>query len=332
MGAYVDAYYGFTTSKIMDNNIPYFVNMHRNKEFNINLAYIDLKFTAKNFRARFVPGFGSYINANYASEPGSLKNIVEASAGFRLFKNKDVWVDAGVLGSPYTNENCISKDHLMYTRSFAPEYVPYYISGLKLTVPLSNKVSAYLYLINGWQQIQDNNDNKAIGTQIEYRPNSKNLFNWNTFIGDERSLTSPLNRMRYFTDIYWIYNPEGKFSITSCIYMGNQKLLETDGKKSNNYWWQANVIGRYTFNNKWSLSGRIEYFNDDKNVQLNAINPMIGFRTFSSGLCLNIKVNDQAMVRFEGRRFFSPDNVYNDSKGLPDKNMTWFISNTTIWF
>ncbi|NJN00112.1 MAG: outer membrane beta-barrel protein, partial [Phormidesmis sp. RL_2_1] len=53
----------------------------------------------------------------------------------QLFKNKQIWLDAGVFGSPYTNESAISKDHLMYTRSFAPEYVPYYLAGVKLSVP-----------------------------------------------------------------------------------------------------------------------------------------------------------------------------------------------------
>lgn len=332
IGGYVDAYFGGTNSKVSDNNIPYFVSMHRNNEFNINLAFIDLRYIDKNFRARFAPGVGTYINANYAAEPGSLKNIVEASAGFRLFNNKEIWIDAGVLGSPYTNESAISKDHFMYTRSFAPEYVPYYISGIKLSMPISSKINAYLYLINGWQQIQDSNSGKSIGTQIEYRPNNKNLLNWNTYLGDERSVSSPTNRMRYFTDVFWIYNPEGKFSITSCVYIGNQQRLDIMDKESNNYWWQANMIGRYTFNSKWSLSGRIEYFNDNKNVQITAINPVFGFKTFSGGLCLNVKVHNQAMLRFEGRHFLSPDNVYTDSDNFPSKSMTWFISNTTIWF
>ncbi|MBK8373095.1 MAG: outer membrane beta-barrel protein [Saprospiraceae bacterium] len=165
------------------------------------------------------------MNANYQAEPNTLQNIVEASAGFRLFKKKEIWIDAGVIGSPYTNESAISKDHLMYTRSLAPEYVPYYLSGIKFSIPINKKINLYAYLINGWQQIQDVNKGKAIGTQVEYRPNNLNLINWNVYIGDERSQVSPQNRMRYFTDVYWIYNPEGKFSITSCAYVGNQNRL-----------------------------------------------------------------------------------------------------------
>lgn len=331
IGGYVDLYYGNTFSNTNSNNIPYFVSMARNNELTVNLAYLDLRYNSENFRARIVPGFGTYMNANYAAEPGSLRNIVEGSAGVKLSKTKEIWLDAGVLGSPYTNESAISKDHLMYTRSLAPEYVPYYLSGVKLSMPLSSKVNAYLYLLNGWQQIQDNNAGKSLGTQIEYRPDGNNLINWNTYIGDERSVASPESRMRYFTDLYWIYN-KNKFSATACVYVGNQIKTGSPTVQSNNIWWQGNFIGRYSFTDRISLSGRVEYFNDENNIQITPINSVGAFKTFSGGLCLNVKVNENAMFRFEGRHFTSNSELYLDNNNVPTKNMTWIISNMTVWF
>lgn len=329
IGGYIDMYYGNNFSNA--NNISYFTSMARNNELTINLAYIDLRYAEKNFRARLVPGFGTYMNANYDSEPGTLRNIVEASAGVKLSKTKDVWLEAGVLGSPYTNESAISRDHLMYTRSLAPEFVPYYLSGVKLSVPLNKKINAYLFVINGWQQIQDNNEAKSIGTQIEYRPNDKNLFNWNTYIGDERSASNPAFRMRYFSDLYWIYNKEN-FSITACAYWGNQIKLNPANVKTNNFWWQGNIIGRYTFNDKMSLSARIEYFNDANNIQITPINPVGAFKTFGGGLCVNYKLNEHVLFRLEGRQFLSSSNLYRDNDNQPNSNMTWLISNMTVWF
>lgn len=81
-------------------------------------------------------------------------------------------------------------------------------------------------MINGWQQIKDNNDKKSVGTQLEFKPNAKHTINWNTYIGDERSTTAPQNRMRYFSDIFWLYNLDGKWSMTSCIYLGKQEQLK----------------------------------------------------------------------------------------------------------
>ena len=160
---YIDTYYAYDFNKPASGNRPYSVSMARHNEFTINLAYVSVKYSSSRLRGKFVPGFGTYMNANYTNESSSLRNIVEASAGVKLWKNKNVWLDVGVFGSPYTNESAISKDHLAYTRSFAPEYVPYYLSGVKLSVPLSAKLNAYFYLLNGWQQIQDVNNNKSKG-------------------------------------------------------------------------------------------------------------------------------------------------------------------------
>ena len=323
---YLDVYYAYNFNDPTSKDQPYFVSMNRHKEVNINLAYIDIKYSSSRLRARFVPGFGTYINANYASETGSLKNIVEGSAGIKIFPKKEIWIDAGVFGSPYTNESAISKDHLAYTRSFAPEYVPYYLTGVKLTMPLSSKVTAYLYLLNGWQQIQDQNKTGAIGTQLEYRPNENLLINWDTYIGDERSATDTTIGKRYFSDIYFIYS-KGKFSATGCAYAGIQK----QAKNKNGIWWQANLIGRYSMTKKLSTSARIEYFDDPNGVQIIPITKIKGFSSYSSSLGLNYKLADNILLRFEGRTFFSDKEVYARDRAAV-KNSNSITSNITIWF
>jgi hypothetical protein len=322
---YIDSYYSYDFNKPPGANRPYFVSMARHNEMTINLAYIDIKYSSSRLRARFVPGFGTYINANYAAENGSLKNIVEASTGIKLWSNKNIWIDFGVFGSPYTNESAISKDHLAYTRSFAPEYVPYYLSGVKLTTPLSKKITAYFYLLNGWQQIGDINDNKAIGTQLEYRPTDYLLINWNTFAGKESSVTDATSGARYFTDVFFIYSKD-KWSMTGCAYIGSQKQAS-----GNATWWTANLIARYNLTNKLSVTGRIEYFEDLKGVQIAPINPTNGFNSYSSSLGLNLKVAENVLWRTEGRTFFSEKAVY-QRDGNPVQSSNLITTNLTIWF
>ena len=68
---YIDAYYAYDFNKPVGGNRPYFVSMARHNEMTINLAFVDVKYSSSRLRARFVPGFGTYINANYAKEPGA---------------------------------------------------------------------------------------------------------------------------------------------------------------------------------------------------------------------------------------------------------------------
>jgi hypothetical protein len=323
---YIDGYYAYDFNKPSGGNRPYSISMARHNEMTINLAFLDLKYSSSRLRARFVPGFGTYINANYANEPGALKNIVEASAGIKLFKTKSIWFDFGVFGSPYTNESAISKDHLAYTRSFAPEYVPYYLSGAKISATLSSKLNAYIYVVNGWQQMQDANASKSIGTQLEYRPNNNWLLNWNTYIGNENTPTEPTYSTRYFTDFFFIYS-KGKLSATGCAYIGLQKRDQA----SDAYWWQANLIGRYAFTDKISATVRAEYFEDQNQVLANPITGVQGFNCYSSSLVLNAKPAENMLLRMEWRTFYSPNYVF-ERNGKAVNNNNLITTSVAIWF
>jgi hypothetical protein len=323
---YIDAYYCYDFNKPTSGNRPYFVSMARHNEMTINLAFVDVKYSSSRLRARLVPGFGTYINANYVNEPGALKNIVEANAGIKLFKTKSIWFDFGVFGSPYTNESAISKDHLTYTRSFAPEYVPYYLSGAKISVSIAKKWNAYFYLINGWQQMQDANAGKSIGTQLEYRPNNNWLLNWNMYIGSETTSTNPEFGTRYFTDFFFIYS-KGKWSATGCAYIGLQKRDGLNGAT----WWQANLITRYDITPKLSVTGRVEYFDDDNEVMITPTTGVLGFSSYSSSLGLNAKPAENVLFRLEWRGFYSNKDLFERS-GSPTQTSNMFTGNVTIWF
>ncbi|MES2554584.1 MAG: outer membrane beta-barrel protein [Bacteroidota bacterium] len=332
IGGLIDTYYGFDFNQPETSDRPYFVSSPRHNEININLAYIELQYINERVRGRLVPGFGTYINSNYINEKGSLKNLIEANVGVRLSKKRDIWVDAGILGSPFTNETAVSKDHLMYTRSFAPEYVPYYLSGVKISMPLGKKIKAYGYILNGWQVISDVNNPLSVGTQIEYRPSNTVLINWDTYIGDEYSKATPENRTRYFTDVYLIYNSSKKLSLTSCAYVGLQDRKDSLGIESRAFWWQANVIASYQFNKTVSLAARLEYFNDLQSVQVVPITSVNGFDSYSAGLCMNVKIGGNALFRLEGRTFYSDRNMFISADNQEVNWSNLLITNLTVWF
>lgn len=330
IGAYMDLYYGYSFNKPVNHRVPYISCMNRHNEFNVNLAFIDLRYQSEKVRARLVPGFGTYMNENYDAEPGSLRNIVEASAGIRLNEKRRIWLDAGVLGSPYTNESAISKDHLMYTRSLSSEYTPFYLSGLKLSVPLNAKTNFAFYLVNGWQQITDQNNGKSVGTQFEFKLNKNNLLNWNTYIGDERSALTPWNRVRYFSDIYWLFDAGKKWSFSSCIYAGIQMKKDYQGNTYSPRWWQANFISSYRLSERLSIAGRVEYFSDPDKTILPAMGAE-GFTGGSASINCSYKLSEKALVRFEGRHFLSRTPQFTDSNSSLSNHLTWLIVNLTVW-
>ena len=329
----VDVYYGHDLGQTSGIDRPYAASSARLHEITINMAYISFKYENEKVRVLFTPGFGTYINTNNAKEPGSLKNILEANAGIRLSKKKEVWLDAGIFGAPYTNETALSKDQIMYSRSLSAENSPYYLSGVRLTYPLSKKVNGYLYLVNGWQQMADKNKPLAIGTQIEYRPTNKLLINWSTYVGSEQTSAKPYYRKRYFNDLYVISKPNKKITITSCVSFGWQEVKDTITNNIGYHkWWQINVMGKYQFTPTISLAGRLEYFEDMDEVIIAPATSSPFFSTYGSSFGFDYKIGRNALFRLEGRNYFSAEKVYPDHKKGSNNTYQFFIGNITVWF
>jgi hypothetical protein len=328
----IDLYAAYDLLQPKDRNRMYSFSSSRSNELNLNLAYLSFKYKDKNIRARFAPGFGTYTNMNYSSEQGSLKNIIEASIGFRLFKRKNIWIDGGVLPSPYTNESPISFEHAIYSRTFGSEYSPYFITGIKCEIPMSKKLTGNFYLLNGWQNIQNTNNSLSIGTNLNLDVNSNLSINWSTYIGDERTLDNPTYGQRYFSDIHIKYDSKKKWAWSACYYAGIQMKDSLPAYKSESHWWQANSVLKYTFSSKVSLAGRLEYFEDAAFTVIEENGISNGFSTWSSSACLNIQIQKNAMFRLEGRYYFSEKPVYVNKNGKSITTNELIMANLSFWF
>ena len=123
ISGWMDAYYAKSNMfNVHQHNYSLFIpKLVSNTNYNmldINLAYVDFRYVTDRLKIRLVPAFGSYMDKNYDGF-SSLNNLMEGSLGVKLLKKKDVWIEAGLIGSPFTNENPVSRDHIMYTRSLA---------------------------------------------------------------------------------------------------------------------------------------------------------------------------------------------------------------------
>ena len=307
--AYADVYFAFDLNEPSGFNIPYFVSHSRHNEFNVNLACITARYVAHRVRGVFTPGFGTYMNANYAAERTTLQNLVEANIGVRVFKDKDIWLDAGVVPSPFTNENAFAIDQPTLSRSLAPEFVPYYLSGARLTLPLGKRWTLYGYVVNGWQQIQDNNAPLAGASWLEFKPNDRLSLNWNNYYGYERSEASPANRMRMFTDAYAVWSPNKRWSFTASAYMGWQERV-VDDTRSTDAWWQANATAKHFLKNGNAFYARAERFSDPEAIMVTPITGVSGFEVFSGTIGHERSITDAVKFRMEARMFQADDKVY----------------------
>ena len=316
---FVEAYYQFDFNKPADNNRPGFIYSHnRHNEFNLNLGFLKGSYTTDVVRANLALAAGTYINANYAAETGVLKNILEANAGVKISKKKNLWIDAGIFASHIGFESAVSKDCWALTRSILADNSPYFESGAKLTYTTNNnKWIVSGLLLNGWQRIKkvDGNSLMSYGTQVQYKPNASTSLNYSTFIGTDKPDTARL--WRYFHNVYGIFNITNKFGITGGFDIGSEQKIKGSGNF--NTWYSPVLILKYTFTGKWAVVARGEYYYDRNGVIIASGTPN-GFRTSGFSCAVNYAPNSNAILHVEARTLNSKDDIFTKGTGVTNNN------------
>ena len=143
------------------------------------------------------------------------------------------------------------------------ENSPYYEAGARLTYEVSPKLTLTGLVLNGWQNIRENNQAKALGTQIQWKPTDKLLLNSSTFYGNEQPRDS-VRRRRYFHDFYVSYAATDRLSLALVFDVGKQESEQRGGKADT--WHTGAAFVRYQLAAKWTAAARAEYYHADRGV------------------------------------------------------------------
>jgi len=309
ISGYAEIYYQFDANNPKNNSRPSFIYSHnRNNEVNLNLGFIKANYETEKVRANLSLATGTYMNANYSAESGVLKNIYEANVGVKISKSKNLWIDAGILPSHIGFESAVSKDCWALTRSLQAENSPYFETGAKISYT-SNSGKWFLsgLVLNGWQRIQrvDGNSTVAFGHQLTYKPTDKITLNSSSFIGNDKP--DSLRQMRYFHNLYGIFQLTDKLALTSGFDIGAEQKAK--GNEQYNIWYSPVIIAKYSPTEKLSFAVRGEYYNDKKGVII-ATGTDNGFQTFGYSLNADYWILPNLVWRTEVKNLNSKDQIF----------------------
>jgi len=324
ISGFLDIFYAYDFNNPETSNRQSFLyNHNRHNEFNLNLGYLKIGVTHPKYRANLALQAGTYVNDNYAAEPGLLKNIFEANIGLSLNKKNNIWLDAGIFASHIGFESAISMDNWTLTRSLLAENSPYYLSGAKLTYKPDSQWEFAALACNGWQHIQkiSNNSLPSFGTQIKYTPSDKVTLNWSTFLGTD--FPDDLRKMRYFNNFY------GQFQINKYLGLIAGFDLGSQQQKANeppfDQWFSPVIIIKYTMTDKWAGAVRAEYYQDKTGIIV-PTNTENGFNTSGLSLNLDYSPSNNILCRFEGRWLKSQDQIFQQGDNLTENNFSLVTS------
>ncbi len=319
ISGYAEVYYTADFNNPKNNNRPGFVYSHnRNNEVNVNLAYIKTAYNTENVRANLALAVGTYMNANYAAEQGVMKNVYEANAGLKISKKHNLWIDAGIFPSHLGFESAVGKDNWTLTRSLFADNSPYFETGAKISYTSeSGKWFVSGLVLNGWQRIQrvDGNSTPAFGHQLIFKPNEKLTINSSSFIGNDKP--DSIRQMRYFHNLYAVYQINKKFGVTAGFDIGAEQKVK--GSDQYNVWYTPVLIAKYNATDKLSFTARGEYYQDEKGVIIST-GTENGFKTFGYSFNADYQIFPNLVWRTEIRNLSSKDAIFMNRTDEFNKN------------
>jgi len=298
--AYLEPYFAYDFNKPSSKDLPYLYNYSRHNEFNLNLAFFSGTYEDDRVRGTIALQAGSYPMANYAAEPQLFQHIYQASAGVQVIPN--LWIDAGVFPSHFGIETAVGKDQWTLTRSLVAENTPYSETGVHASY-LTGAWTLGLFVLNGWQNIRDQNSNKAVGTQLQYSAGILTL-NSSTFFGNEKPDSTPRNRI--FHDLYAIVQISKVFSVSGVFDIGWE---QTPISGSYARWDGTSLIVRALIVPTFAVAARGEYYHDPQQVIIATGTPN-GYETMGFSVNCDYIFSEEATFRLEGKYYSSKDAIF----------------------
>lgn len=299
---FVDFYYLYDFNNPFPQNRGNYVFAYSShNELNINLGLIKAAYQSDKVFANLALQTGTYASANYAAEPAVFRSIAEANVGIKL--TEKLTFDAGVFPSHIGVESAINQNCYNLTRSLMADGSPYFETGARLKYNFNSKLELSALVLNGWQNIAENNQNKALGAQLMYQPTEKITLNYSNFYGNEQPLGSPA-LMRLFHDFYIQYhNILPNLSATVVFdYMTQENL---NGGLDEVYTYSAMLYYKL---NQIGFGGRYEHYNDPMQV-INVTGSFNGFQVTSGSVNFDCYIRDGVMWRFEAKNYQSVDAI-----------------------
>lgn len=294
-----------------------------------------LELTAKRAPTKEVPvGITAVLNVGktadlvHMTEPGTktIRFLQQAYLTIPLARRTNTTLDVGKFQAwaCYDQIDPTSTDN--YSRSLL--YMlgePFYHVGLRLTTDLSREWMGYLYLVNGWNNAEEDNGGKTIGASLMYMPKIPFTFMLSYIGGDEGSDTvnsagmyggagfmmpGVLNVQMLNFNAAWT---PGRWKVAfNTDYASASKPGMMGG-----HWNGQSLVVRYQINPAWAVAVRPEHFEDSDGLRTGA-----GQNLNSLTATLERKWHENAITRLEYRHDHAGSMFFPTKNGMSNNQDT----------
>jgi hypothetical protein len=318
VSAFVDGYYQYNFNK-EPPDLRTFDVMHN--AFQLAVAEVDLvaaPSATSRIGGRVDLAFGTNADIVASFEPGNgdetFRNLQQAFIS--VMANDQVTLDFGKFVTPLGAEVIESQGNMNYSRSTLFGYaIPFYHAGLRATIAASDQLSIAGYVVNGWNNVIENNSDKTFIGSATLTPNEQMTWYGNFIVGKEDDFGGGPEE-----DLAWVFDTTLSFAVTETVtLMGNFDFgskAEADPVNAGEAatFWGIAAYARLQAQEDWALAGRFEYIDDGEGAILIGEN----VQTFTA--TSDHTVFEDLIARFEFRFDTAENDRFTDADGNPTQN------------
>jgi hypothetical protein len=291
ISGFVDTYYQFNYNHPVSKNVDFRGFDFRSKDISLNMIELILDKAPDPMGGlegrtgyHVSVGFGDAMNVVNSGDPGNggastrggffAQYLKEAYFSYLAPVGKGLQVDFGKFVTPMGAEVIESKDNWNYSRGLLFQYaIPYYHFGARAKYTFNDKYNVTGFLVNGWNNIVDNNSGKTYGFSFVGNPTKQISYTINYLAGPE---IAPNPTPGIDTEDFWrqtwdavvTYNPNAKLSLMANFDYGRGDRTITGGILSKPVYWTGGAgYAKYALTANDYVAARYEYLEDHDGVQ-----------------------------------------------------------------
>ena len=264
-----------TSAPATCGNQLYNFDVHPNS-FSLNMLKLSASHSPDPVGFQVDFGFGRAFDIIAATEPGFqgpsiFRNIEQAYVSLKPAKWHGFEIDFGKFVTSDGAEVIETMNNWNYSRSLLFSWaIPYYHLGLRTSFPIGKHLTAGVMLVNGWNNVEDNNTGKTVMFTGTY---TRKYFSWtgNYHFGPENPGTN--RGWRHLFDNTLTLTPTSKLSAyinydygqNRCYPLSESTTCVTTSSATSaplSIWTGVAGAVHYQVTGKWSFSPRVEWFND----------------------------------------------------------------------
>jgi len=269
--------------------------------FSLNYGELAVDYKPNNVGIRVDVGFGDAAEVVHYNETNIWRHIQQAYITGTTGK---FTMDFGKFVTPFGAEVIETKDNLNYTRGFVFTLgIPFYHFGGRATYAASEKFSIAGLVVNGWDNVKDNNSAKSIGANVTIKPITQIVLIGNFLYGKENPNHDEARQL--FEGIITV-TPFERLSLTGDFVYGEDHFVPAAAgfPAPKGLWKGFAGYGKLKVLENLNLNGRYEFFTDRDGLRTGVVQELQ-----SATVTAQVPVSDVALWG-EFRKDWSNNDVF----------------------